>query len=191
MANSNENLNVVSRPGQVTIEDVRISAGGGSMSILGQLLSFDFFESIFSPFMIGNMVIDDGVGLIKNLPITGRELISIRYKTPLDTGDVKEVNLQIVSQINRTRTDRRNDTIQFRLLSPTGFSDLNQKLSRSYEGTNSEIVKEICKEYYGEEQYWWIIAWYNLRPLETDFKPGDVVYIPTPLEDVLSAFEII
>ena len=151
MANSNENLNVVSRPGQVTIEDVRISAGGGSMSILGQLLSLDFFESIFSPFMIGNMVVDDGIGLIRNLPITGRELISIRYKTPLDRGEIKEVNLQIVSQINRTRTDRRNDTTQFRLLSPTGFSDLNQKLSRSYEGTNSEIVKEICKEYYGEK----------------------------------------
>ena len=93
MANSNENLNVVSRPGQVTIEDVRISAGGGSMSILGQLLSLDFFESIFSPFMIGNMVVDDGIGLIRNLPITGRELISIRYKTPLDRGETSIKNL--------------------------------------------------------------------------------------------------
>jgi len=49
----------------------------------------------------------------------------------------------------------------------------------------------LAKEYYGEEEYWWIIAWYNLRPLETDFKPGDVVLIPTPLETILSAFEII
>ena len=151
MVNSSENLNVVTRPGQVTIEDVRISAGGGSLSILGQLLSLDFFESIFSPFMIGNIVIDDGIGLIRNAPITGREIISIRYKTPLDTGDVKEVNLQIVSQINRSRTDRRNDIIQLRLLSPTGFTDLNQKLSRSYEGTNAEIVENICDEYYNKE----------------------------------------
>jgi len=49
----------------------------------------------------------------------------------------------------------------------------------------------LAKEYYGEEQYWWIIAWYNLRPLETDFKPGDVVIIPTPLETILSNFGII
>ena len=49
----------------------------------------------------------------------------------------------------------------------------------------------LAKEFYGDEQYWWIIAWYNLRPLETDFKPGDVVYIPLPLEEILSAFEII
>ena len=44
MVNSSENLNVVTRPGQVTIEDVRISAGGGSLSILGQLLSLDFYD---------------------------------------------------------------------------------------------------------------------------------------------------
>lgn len=49
----------------------------------------------------------------------------------------------------------------------------------------------LAQKYYGEEQYWWIIAWYNLRPLETDFRPGDVVIIPTPLESILSAFEII
>ena len=151
MSNSNEKLNTITRPGQVTIEDVRISAGGGSMSILGQILSLDFFESIFSPFITGNLLINDGIGMIGKLPIAGRELITIRYKSPLDQGDVKEISLQIVSQISRTRTDKRNDTIQLRLLSPTGFLDLNQKLCRSYEGTNSEIVATICDEYYRKE----------------------------------------
>jgi len=49
----------------------------------------------------------------------------------------------------------------------------------------------LAKEYYDNEKYWWIIAWYNLRPLETDFKPGDVVKIPTPLETILTAFGIL
>jgi hypothetical protein len=44
----------------------------------------------------------------------------------------------------------------------------------------------LANEFYGDPQYWWIIAWFNLRPLETDFRPGDVVVIPTPLETVLS-----
>ena len=62
-----ENLNVVSRPSQVLIEDVRISAAGGELSLLGQVVSIDIYESIFSPFMTGNMLIADGVSFMKNL----------------------------------------------------------------------------------------------------------------------------
>jgi|1_EtaG_2_1085319.scaffolds.fasta_scaffold04109_2 hypothetical protein len=46
----------------------------------------------------------------------------------------------------------------------------------------------LAKEFYNAPEYWWIIAWFNLRPLETDYRPGDVVLIPVPLESVLSAF---
>ena len=49
----------------------------------------------------------------------------------------------------------------------------------------------LAKDYYGSEEYWWIIAWYNLKPLETDFKPGDVVYIPTPLQNILSIYNVL
>lgn len=49
----------------------------------------------------------------------------------------------------------------------------------------------LAQKYYDNEEYWWIIAWYNLRPLETDFRPGDVVFIPTPLSEILSAFGIV
>ena len=146
-----ENLNVVSRPSQVLIEDVRISAAGGELSLLGQVVSIDIYESIFSPFMTGNMLIADGVSFMKTFPITGREIITIFYKTPLDRGDIKELKMQIVSQISRARTEKRTDTIQLRLLSPTGFLDLNQSISGSYEGTNSEIVTNICDVYYQKE----------------------------------------
>ena len=49
----------------------------------------------------------------------------------------------------------------------------------------------LANEFYGNPEYWWVIAWYNYRPLETDFKPGDVVIIPTPLETILNGFGLI
>jgi len=49
----------------------------------------------------------------------------------------------------------------------------------------------LANEFYGDPQYWWVIAWFNLRPLETAYRPGDVVVIPTPLETVLSALGLL
>ena len=57
-------------------------------------------------------------------------------------------------------------------------------------GIGSSYYK-IAYEFYNDPQYWWVIAWYNLRPLETDFAPGDTVIVPTPLESVLSGFGIV
>tara|TARA_Y100000114_G_scaffold36845_1_gene32356 strand:- start:4720 stop:5070 length:351 start_codon:yes stop_codon:yes gene_type:complete len=57
-------------------------------------------------------------------------------------------------------------------------------------GVGSKYFK-LAKEFYDDEQYWWVIAWYNLKPLETDFSVGDIVYIPTPLEEILSIYEVI
>lgn len=57
-------------------------------------------------------------------------------------------------------------------------------------GIGSSYYK-LAHEFYNDPQYWWVIAWYNLRPLETDFAAGDTVIIPTPLETVLSGFGIV
>ena len=48
----------------------------------------------------------------------------------------------------------------------------------------------LAHEYYGDPEYWWVIAQFNLKPLETDFNPGDVVIIPGPLNSVLSYYGV-
>jgi|7_EtaG_2_1085326.scaffolds.fasta_scaffold01095_8 hypothetical protein len=54
--------------------------------------------------------------------------------------------------------------------------------------SNSRLYK-LANDYYGSPQYWWVIAWYNRLPLESDFIVGQKVKIPGPLELVLSYFE--
>ena len=44
---------------------------------------------------------------------------------------------------------------------------------------------KLAGEHYGDPRYWWIIAWYNKRPTEAHFKPGDSVYIPLPLHEII------
>jgi hypothetical protein len=56
--------------------------------------------------------------------------------------------------------------------------------------TAGEKYFKLAHEYYGNSEYWWIIAWYNKKPLETDFKGGEVVEIPMPLEIILEYLDI-
>ena len=45
---------------------------------------------------------------------------------------------------------------------------------------------KLASKYYGQPNYWWIIAWYNGLPTEATVQPGDVLAIPTNLEEALS-----
>tara|TARA_R110002124_G_scaffold181331_1_gene348760 strand:- start:1550 stop:1900 length:351 start_codon:yes stop_codon:yes gene_type:complete len=67
--------------------------------------------------------------------------------------------------------------------SPEDLADIQQHTRTWTVGTK---YFNLAHEFYGDPQYWWVIAWFNLQPLESNFRAGDVVIIPTPLESVLS-----
>ena len=45
---------------------------------------------------------------------------------------------------------------------------------------------KLADKYYGNPDYWWVIAWYNKKPTDLHFKTGDTVYIPFPVDKILS-----
>ena len=49
---------------------------------------------------------------------------------------------------------------------------------------------KLAYEYYGDSKLWWVIAWYNQKPSEADVKNGDTIFIPLPLDKVLSALRV-
>lgn len=48
---------------------------------------------------------------------------------------------------------------------------------------------KLSEKYYGDAEYWWIIAFYNLK-IEQQLKFGDSVYIPLPLDKILKFIEV-
>ena len=54
---------------------------------------------------------------------------------------------------------------------------------------SSDRFFKLANKYYGDSTYWWIIAYFNNKPLETDLNLGDEVEIPVPLERILLALE--
>jgi nucleoid-associated protein YgaU len=57
--------------------------------------------------------------------------------------------------------------------------------------TNAHIWKygdrlyKLANQYYGEPRYWWVIAWYNGLPAETEIENGSVIYIPVNIANAL------
>lgn len=47
---------------------------------------------------------------------------------------------------------------------------------------------KLSEQYYGDGQYWWLIAWYNQKPTESHFKIGERLIIPIPFERVLALY---
>jgi len=44
---------------------------------------------------------------------------------------------------------------------------------------------KLANQYYGRPELWWIIALYNKRPTEGSLKRGDMILVPTPVEQLL------
>ena len=41
---------------------------------------------------------------------------------------------------------------------------------------------------YGDAKLWWVIAFFNQEPTESNLKFGSIVYVPHPLERILSIY---
>jgi hypothetical protein len=61
------------------------------------------------------------------------------------------------------------------------------RYEEEYWGVGFRFYK-LADKYYGDPSLWWIIPWFNQKPLESDFDAGDIVMIPVPLEQILEIF---
>ena len=55
----------------------------------------------------------------------------------------------------------------------------------SYIWKTGDKYYKLADEYYHDSAKWWVIAAYNQKPTEAHVRPGEVIYIPVPLDTVL------
>jgi len=88
----------------------------------------------------------------------------------------------------KNKLNIRHHGVQF-LYHPTASERANI-LSVSYIWKKRDRLYNIAHAFYGDPKLWWVIAWYNGRPTEADFYPGDVIEIPDNIEDVLNILRV-
>jgi len=48
-----------------------------------------------------------------------------------------------------------------------------------------DALAKLSFKYYGDPRYWWVLGWFNKKPIDNFYKVGTVVHIPLPLEEIL------
>ena len=54
---------------------------GGATDIKNLIVEFNIYESMFQPFVTGNVIINDATNLLNSLPIVGQEELELKFRT--------------------------------------------------------------------------------------------------------------
>ena len=123
------------------VEATLTSIGGSVKPITSNILEFAYTESIFAPFVCGNIVFQDSdENLIGTLPIQGGEKVYIKVKDPNE--EIVEYNFIIWAIKNRTTKDR----VQFynmKVISEEAVKNESVKIGRQLKGNMSNIATNI------------------------------------------------
>ena len=64
-------------------------------------------------------------------------------------------------------------------------SDINNLTVIDHIYKTGDSLSKLSHKYYGDVRFWWIIAWFNKKPIDNLYDLGDVVHIPLPIEEVM------
>lgn len=105
---------------------------------------FSIYESLDKSFLTANLLIEDALSLFTTFPIVGREIVTIKFKTPHQS-ILKEINVKFrVTRIaDMIKTGHRSATYTLVLASEELITNENTKISKSYRGQIDTAVNDI------------------------------------------------
>ena len=132
-------------PGDYIIDGmVVIGSSGVPVEISKLLQELNIFQNIGTPFMSGSILIKDGAGLAEVLPFMGQERLIFSLRTPgrqkVDFNEYHAIIYNVGARIHQTD---RSQNIILNFTSLENYKNIRTKVSKSFKGNISNIVKEI------------------------------------------------
>ncbi len=148
-----ENKTTITSPGEINVKRFELRSTNGKIFNLEAVgMDLTLYEDVFSNTMSGYLLVSDSLDLINTLPIIGEEILYIDLQTPtLEKSITKEF---YVYKLTTLHQKKRASTYMLHFCSLELISSLNQKISKSFKGNISDIVKSIFtdKRFIGSER---------------------------------------
>lgn len=125
-----------------------INSKGFYQDITAQVLTVQFYEDIFSPFITGSIIVKESLDLVNLFPFIGEEYVDLDITTP--TLDEQELAIKgkfyIYKMNDREMAGDRAAIYQLQFISQEAIVDRNKKISKAFGDKISTLVEPLLKD---------------------------------------------
>jgi hypothetical protein len=135
--------------GDVSINKVKITTQKGfGQDITAQVLTVQFYEDLFSPFITGSIIVKESLDLINLFPFIGEEYLELDITTPGLKNKINGIkgSYYIYKLSDRELLGDRSVIYQLHFVSVEAITDLNKKVSRTFGDKVSDLVKPFLTD---------------------------------------------
>ena len=140
------NENQLLQPTDFDIQRLDLVTKFGSVDLRGMFEEINLYDSMLAPCATGNMLIVDAIGLSQKLLLDGTEYLLVE----IDKGDglfpIKR-KYRVHSQTDRKTMNQTSESYILKFSSEELIFSEQQRVSHYYEGTYTEIILAIFRDY--------------------------------------------
>lgn len=138
-------------PGDILIDKFSMSSDRGSLDLARSFVSSSIFESIFTPGIIGDIVVLDTDDQLGKLQITGDETVEISYKAPGGESANYKFALHALEDLKSEGTQKAK-SYTLKVVSEEALHSKTNYVQKSFNSPISDMVKDIHKNFMKSEK---------------------------------------
>jgi hypothetical protein len=142
-------------PGQYELVECVIQTKLMSVDVSIMVESFSIYESIFKTFVTGSITLLDRIDFLSETKLTGTEPVFIKFRT-LGSKHTIDIELMVSKVKEMEKVNEISNRYVLSLISPEFIKDARSKVSRSLEGSYSDMVKTLYYDYLGASVPLWL-----------------------------------
>jgi len=136
--------------GEFKLEKVSITTHNNiEFDITSQIMEINFFEELMSSSVSANITVIDTQNIVSDAPIIGQEYVHISIRTP----NLRNQNaitytdhVMVIRKIGFNVDQNQGKAYMLELVTPEFFKNNRVRVSQSYEGRYSDVVKKIFQD---------------------------------------------
>lgn len=167
--------------GAIELEEFSITNFDGTetQSLKGFYGTLEIYESIFENVIRGQVSIVDTSGIHRMLPIVGRETLTLRFKTSIDSA-VFDKKFRVTKLANQTQEGETSTKYTLYFVSPEMVENEKTRVRRSFTNMTAEsIVKTLFSELNSERAFVSDPTVGSQRLVVADMKPLQAINMMT------------